>query len=73
MIRTNSDYITLGQGHTPHIVIADPEGAPWIIDVGLNSIVRAIPVSLIMVRATESFRCSMLKQKSNVVHKSNWR
>lgn len=39
MIRSNSDCITLGHGHTPHIVIVDPEGSRWIIDVGLNSIV----------------------------------
>ena len=57
------DHITLGQGHTLHFVIVDPQWSPCIIDVGLNSIVRAIPVSLTVTRAKESFGCIMLKQK----------
>ncbi len=61
--RSNSYNITLGQGHTPHFVIVGPEGAPCIIDVGLNSIVRAIPISLIMGRAKEFIRSIMIKQK----------
>ena len=35
-------HIFLGEGSAPHGVIAGPDGAPWITDVGLNAIVDRV-------------------------------
>ena len=39
------DHIPLGAGSRPHGVIVGPDGAPWITDGGLNSIVRVDPIT----------------------------
>lgn len=38
-----TSHIFLGNGSAPHGVIVGPDGAPWITDGGLNSIVRVDP------------------------------
>jgi virginiamycin B lyase len=37
------EFVALGRGSSPHGVIAAPDGAPWLTDSGLNSIVRVDP------------------------------
>ena len=37
------DEVPLGSRSAPHGVIVGPDGAPWIIDSGLNAIVRFDP------------------------------
>lgn len=37
------DFVALGQGSSPHGVIAGPDGAPWLTDGGQNAIVRVDP------------------------------
>ena len=39
------EQIALGAGSAPHGVIVGPDGAPWVTDGGLNSIVRVDPVT----------------------------
>src|SRR5438094_6442968 len=37
------DFVALGQGSSPHGVIAAADGAPWLTDRGQNAIVRVDP------------------------------
>ena len=39
------ELVALGQGSSPHGVIAGPDGAPWLTDGGQNAIVRVDPKS----------------------------
>src|ERR1051325_2535459 len=37
------EFVALGRGSSPHGVIADKDGAPWLTDGGQNAIVRVDP------------------------------
>jgi virginiamycin B lyase len=39
------DTVALGRGSSPHGVIADADGAPWLTDSGQNAIVRVDPAT----------------------------
>ena len=40
------ELVALGQGSSPHGVIAGPDGAPWLTDGGQNAVVRVDPKTL---------------------------